>query len=57
MADRITNFIDIETAANQFQNVIIEDYNENCYLTVTRKNRNISWWNEDRAEKIKYIKL
>jgi hypothetical protein len=55
MTVRITNFIDIETAENQFQNDIIDVYNENCPLTVTRNNRNISWWNEDRAERIKYI--
>jgi hypothetical protein len=26
MTERITNFIDIETATNQFHGVIIEDY-------------------------------
>jgi hypothetical protein len=55
MTDRITNFIDIETATNQFQNAIIDVYNENCPLTVTRNKWNISWWNEDRWERIKYI--
>jgi hypothetical protein len=40
MADRITNFIDIETAENQFQNAIIEVYNQNCLLTLTLNNRN-----------------
>jgi hypothetical protein len=55
MTDRITNCIDIETAENQFQNDIINVYNENCSLTVTRNKWNISWWNEDRAERIKYV--
>jgi hypothetical protein len=54
MAERITNCIDIETATNQFQDVVIDVYNENCPLTVTRNKWNISWWNEDRAERIKY---
>ena len=48
MTDRITNFIDIETAAKQFQDAIIDAYNENCPLTVRRNNRNVSWWNQDR---------
>jgi hypothetical protein len=55
MADRITNCIDIETAANYFQNAIIDVYNENYPLTLTRNEWNVSWWNEDRAERIKYV--
>jgi hypothetical protein len=35
--DRITKFIDIETAENQFQDVIIEDFNENCPVTLNLK--------------------
>jgi len=37
MTDIITKFIDLETAENQFQDVIIDDYNENCPLNLKRK--------------------
>jgi hypothetical protein len=57
MTERITNSIDIETATNQFQNAIIDVYNENCPLTLTRNKWNIYWWNEYRAERINYIKF
>jgi hypothetical protein len=51
MRDRVTNFIDLETAAKQFQGAIIFAYNENCPSTVRRNNRNISWWNKYLAER------
>jgi hypothetical protein len=31
-------------------------YNENCPLTVRRNNRNISWWNQDLAEKRRKVR-
>jgi hypothetical protein len=40
MTDRITNFIDPETAAKQFQGAVFFAYNENCSSTVRRNNRN-----------------
>jgi hypothetical protein len=45
MKDNITNFIDPDTAARQFQDVINSAYNENCPSVARRYNRNISWWN------------
>jgi hypothetical protein len=51
MKDRITNFIDLETAARQFQHAIGFAYNENCPSTVRQNNRNTSWWNQDLAER------
>jgi transposase len=51
MTDRVTNFIDLETAAKQFQDAIIFAYNENCPSTVRWNNRNIPWWNKDLAER------
>jgi len=42
MTDKITNFIDLETAAKQFHDAMLFAYNENCPLTVRRNNRNIS---------------
>jgi hypothetical protein len=30
MTDKITNFMDLETAAKQFQDAIVSAYNENC---------------------------
>jgi hypothetical protein len=43
MTDKINNFIDLEIAADQFQEAISVAYNENCPLTVRRNNRNTSW--------------
>jgi len=51
MTDKITNFIDLETAAKHFQDATVLAYNENCPFTVRPKNRNISWWNQDLAER------
>jgi hypothetical protein len=51
MTDKIDNFIDLEMAANQFQEAITTVYNENCPLTVRKNNRNTSWWNQCLAEK------
>jgi hypothetical protein len=45
--DRVTNFVDLETAAKQFQDSIIFAYNENCPSTVRRNNR----WNKDLVER------
>ena len=56
MTDRITNFIDLETAAKQFQDAIIDVYNENCPLTVRRNNRTISWWNQELAERRRKVR-
>jgi tRNA G10 N-methylase Trm11 len=52
---KITNFMDLETAARQFQYAIIYTYNENFPLTMRRNNRNISWWSRDRAEKRRIV--
>jgi hypothetical protein len=57
MKGRITNFIDLETAARQFQDAIVFAYNENCPSTVRRNNRNTSWWNQDLAERRKVHRL
>jgi len=54
MTDKITNFMDLETATRQFQGAIVLAYNENCPFTVRRNNRNISWWNQDLAERRKF---
>jgi hypothetical protein len=51
MEDRITNFIDLETSARQFQDAIISAYNDNCPSIARRYSRNISWWNQDLAER------
>jgi hypothetical protein len=56
MKDRITNFIDLETAARQFQDAIVFAYNENCPCTVRQNNRNTSWWNQDLAERKRKIR-
>jgi len=55
MTDKISNFTDLETAAKQFQDAIILAYNENCPLTIRKNNRNISWWNQDLAERWKKV--
>jgi hypothetical protein len=51
MTDNINNFIDLEIAADQFQEAVSFAYNENCPLTVRRNNRNMSWWNQGLADK------
>jgi hypothetical protein len=45
MTDRITDFMDLEAAARQFQNAILTANNDNCPLTVRGNNRNVPWWN------------
>jgi len=55
MTDKISNFTDVETAAKHFQDAIDFAHNENCPLTVRMNNRNISWWNQDLAEKTKKV--
>jgi hypothetical protein len=53
ITDKITDFADLETAAEQFQDAVAFAYKENCPLTVRRNNRNMSWWNQDLAERRK----
>jgi hypothetical protein len=53
--DRITNFIDLETAARQFQDAIVFAYDENC-PTVKQNNRNTSWWNHDLMERRRKVR-
>ena len=57
MKDRITNFIDLDTAVRQFQDAIISAYNDNCPSLTRRYNRNISWWNQDLADRSKVHRL
>jgi len=56
MTDKITNLIDLEIAAKQFQDAIVFAYNENCPFTVRWNNRNISWWNQDLAERRRNVR-
>jgi hypothetical protein len=49
ITDNITDFMDLETAAGQFQDAII-CVNDNCPLTM-RNNTNVHWCNRDIAEK------
>jgi hypothetical protein len=51
ITDKISDFADLETAAKQFQDTVAFAYKENCLLTVRRNNRNMSWWNQDLAER------
>jgi len=55
MTDKINNFIDLQIAGDQLQEVITFAYNENCPLTV-RKNRNTSWWNQSLAVKSRKVR-
>jgi hypothetical protein len=57
MKDRITKFIDLETAARQFQDAIVFAYNENYPSTMRWNTRNTSWWNQDPAERRKVCRL
>jgi hypothetical protein len=43
MTDKINDFADPETAAEQFQDAIVFAYKENCPLSVRKNNRNIPW--------------
>jgi hypothetical protein len=56
MTDRINNFADLETAAEQFQEAISSAYTENCPLSVRRNYRNIPWWSQDHAESRKKVR-
>jgi hypothetical protein len=56
MTDKINNFSDLEIVADQFQEAISVAYNENYPLTVRRKNRNTSWWNQGLAEKRRKVR-
>jgi hypothetical protein len=56
MTDKISNFNDLEIAADQFQEAISVAYNENCPLTVRRNNRNTSWWSQGLAEKRRKVR-
>jgi hypothetical protein len=51
MTDKITKFTDLEMAARQSQDAGSFAYKENCPFTMRRNNRNISWWNQDLAER------
>jgi hypothetical protein len=55
MTDRITDFMDLEAAAMQFQDTIVSTYNDNCPLTERKNNRNVPWWNRDLSEKSKRV--
>jgi len=54
VTDKITNFMDLETASRQFQDAFA--YNENCPPTMKRNNRNISWWNQDLADRRRKVR-
>jgi len=54
--DKISNFTDLEIAAKQFRGVVAFAYNGNCPLTVRKNHRNISWWNQDLAERRKKVR-
>jgi len=56
MTDKINNFINLEIAADQFQEAITFAYNGNCLLTVRRNNRNTSWWNQGLAMKRRKVR-
>jgi hypothetical protein len=56
MTDRIADFMDIEAADAQFQDVILSAHNDNCPLTVRRNNRNVPWWNRDLVDKMRIVR-
>jgi hypothetical protein len=56
MTDKINNVIELEIAADQFQEAISVAYNENCPLTVRMNNKNTSWWNKGLAEKKRKVR-
>jgi hypothetical protein len=56
ITDKRTGFADLETAAEQFQDTVAFAYKENCPLTVRRNNRNMSWWNQDLAERRRKVR-
>jgi hypothetical protein len=45
MTDEITNSMDLEVAAKQFQDAVVFAYEENFPLSIRRNNRNVPWWN------------
>jgi hypothetical protein len=49
IVDEITNYMNLEVAARQFQGAVVIAYEENCSLSVKR-NRNVPGGNRDRAE-------
>jgi hypothetical protein len=49
MTDRINDFADLKTAAEQFQEAINFAYTENCPLSLRRNYRNVPWWSQDLA--------
>jgi hypothetical protein len=56
MKDRITNFIDLETATSQFQDAFNSAYNDNCPSVKRWYNRNIFWWNQDLADRRRNVR-
>jgi hypothetical protein len=55
MRNRITNYIDLEIAARQFQNAVNLAYTDNCPSVARQYSRNISWWNQDLADRRRKI--
>jgi hypothetical protein len=55
MEDWISNCTDLETAARQLQDTITLAYN-NCPSVARRYNRNVSWWNQDLAERRRKVR-
>jgi hypothetical protein len=56
MMDKINNFADLETAAEQFQEAINYAYTENCPLSLRKHYRNIPWWSQDLAERRRKVR-
>jgi hypothetical protein len=56
MTDRITDFMDFEAAAAQFQEAVVSAYNGNCPLTERRNYRNVPRWNRDLSEKKRRVR-
>jgi hypothetical protein len=56
MTDKISNLIDLEMAANQFQEAITVAYNENYHLTVRKNNMHTSCWNQGLAKKRRKVR-
>jgi selenocysteine lyase/cysteine desulfurase len=56
MMDKINDFVDLETTAEQFQEAIISAYTENCPPTVRKNNRNIPWWTQDFEERRRKVR-
>jgi hypothetical protein len=43
ITDKITDFVDLETTARQFQDAIISVHRDSCPLTLRRNNGNVPW--------------